>query len=57
MVGDFQGIAKIPELKRRILVTFLLLGVYRVGVHVPVPGIDATALAAFFDRGQGNILG
>jgi len=57
LVGDFQGIAKIPELKRRLLVTFLLLGVYRVGVHVPVPGIDASALAQFFNRGQGNILG
>ncbi len=57
MVGDFQGIAKIPELKRRLLVTLLLLGVYRIGVHVPVPGIDATALASFFNRGQGNILG
>lgn len=57
MVGDFQGIAKIPELKRRILITFLLLGVYRVGAHVPVPGIDAGALAEFFERLQGNILG
>ena len=57
MVGDFQGIAKIPELKRRLLVAFLLLGVYRIGAHVPVPGIDATALASFFNRGQGNILG
>ena len=57
MVGDFQGIAKIPELKRRLLVTFLLLAVYRVGAHVPVPGIDAAALAGFFNRGQGNILG
>ncbi len=57
MVGDFQGISKIPELKRRILITFLLLGVYRVGAHVPVPGIDAGALAEFFERLQGNILG
>ncbi|MHB8764483.1 MAG: preprotein translocase subunit SecY [Deferrisomatales bacterium] len=57
MVGDLQGIGKIPELKRRILVTLLLLGVYRVGSFVPVPGIDASALASFFDRGQGNILG
>jgi preprotein translocase subunit SecY len=57
LVGDFQGIAKIPELKRRLLVTFLLLGVYRIGAHVPVPGIDASALAQFFNRGQGNILG
>lgn len=57
MVGDFQGIGKIPELRRRILITFLLLGVYRVGAHVPVPGIDAGALAEFFGRLQGNILG
>lgn len=57
MVGDFQGIGKIPELRRRILITFLLLGVYRVGAHVPVPGIDAGALAEFFERLQGNILG
>jgi preprotein translocase subunit SecY len=56
LVGDFQGIGKIPELKRRLLVTFLLLGVYRVGAHVPVPGIDASALASLFS-GQGNILG
>ncbi len=57
MVGDFQGIGKIPELKRRILVTLLLLGVYRIGAFVPTPGIDASALASFFDQGQGNILG
>lgn len=57
MVGDFQGIGKIPELRRRILITFLLLGVYRVGAHVPVPGIDAGALAELFGRLQGNILG
>ncbi|MEW6487698.1 MAG: preprotein translocase subunit SecY [Thermodesulfobacteriota bacterium] len=57
MVGDFQGIGKIPELRRRILITFLLLGVYRVGAHVPVPGIDAGALAEFFARLEGNILG
>ncbi len=54
---DLQGIGKVPELKRRLLVTFVLLAVYRVGVHVPVPGIDASALAEFFNRGQGNILG
>jgi preprotein translocase subunit SecY len=57
VVGDFQGIGKIPELRRRILITFLLLGVYRVGAHVPVPGIDAGALAEFFARLEGNILG
>ncbi len=57
MAADWQGIGKIPELKRRILITFLLLGVYRIGAHVPIPGIDATALAEFFNRGQGSLFG
>lgn len=57
MVGDIQGLAKIPELKRRLLITFVLLAVYRIGAHVPVPGVDAAALANFFNRGQGNLLG
>jgi len=50
----FQNIPKIPELKRRIFITLLLLAVYRIGVHVPTPGIDASALAAFFRPGQRN---
>jgi preprotein translocase subunit SecY len=55
--GGFGNIFKIPELKRRILFTLALLVVYRVGVHVPVPGIDAVALAEIFDRAKGTILG
>jgi preprotein translocase subunit SecY len=58
MIGaGFGNIFKIPELKRRILFTLALLVVYRVGVHVPVPGIDAVALAEIFDRAKGTILG
>lgn len=55
--GGFQNIVKIPELKRRILFTLALLAVYRVGVHIPTPGIDAVALASFFARAQGTLLG
>ena len=55
--GGFGNIFKIPELKRRILYTMALLVVYRVGVHVPVPGIDSVALAEIFDRAKGTILG
>jgi len=55
--GGFQNIFKIPELKKRILFTIALLAVYRVGVHVPVPGIDAIALASFFARAKGTLLG
>jgi len=51
----FQNIPKIPELKRRIIITLLLLAVYRIGVHVPTPGIDAAALAAFFAQAKGTL--
>ncbi len=55
--GGFQNIFKIPELKRRIIFTLFMLAVYRVGVHVPTPGIDAVALASFFARAKGTLLG
>ena len=57
MVGGFQNIFKIPELKKRVLYTFALLMVYRVGCAVPTPGIDREALAAFFARAKGTLLG
>lgn len=58
MLGDgFGNIFKIPELKKRILYTLGLLVVYRVGVHVPTPGIDTVALASFFAQAKGTLLG
>jgi preprotein translocase subunit SecY len=58
MVGSgFQNIFKIPELKKRVLITLAFLIVYRVGVHVPVPGIDSIALASFFAKAKGTLLG
>ena len=55
--SGFGNIFKIPELKKRILFTLGLLVVYRIGVHVPTPGIDRIALAAFFARSKGTLLG
>lgn len=58
MVGSgFQNIFKIPELKKRVLMTLAFLIVYRIGVHVPVPGIDSIALASFFAKAKGTLLG
>ncbi len=58
MVGSgFGNIFKIPELRRRILYTAGLLAVYRIGVYIPTPGIDAAALKAYFDAMQGTIFG
>jgi preprotein translocase subunit SecY len=58
MVGSgFGNIFKIPELKRRLLFTAALLAVYRIGIHVPTPGIDGNALKSFFDANQQTIFG
>ena len=57
MIGGFQNIAKIPELKKRILFTLFMLAVYRVGCHIPTPGIDGAALSAFFSDKQGSLFG
>ncbi len=57
MLENLQNIFKVPELKRRVLFTLGFLAIYRVGCHVPIPGIDARALEEFFQAQQGGILG
>ncbi len=57
MIGSFQNIPKIPELKKRILFTICMLAVYRLGCHIPTPGINAEALSSFFNQQAGGILG
>ena len=57
--GAVPNIFQIPELRSRILFTLGALAVYRVGGHIPTPGIDTVALAAFFQeltRGGGTIM-
>jgi preprotein translocase subunit SecY len=54
---SFQNVFKIPELKRRVLFTAGLLVAYRLGAHVPTPGIDGHALAQFFDQMAQGLLG
>jgi len=54
---SFQNVFKIPELKRRLLITAGLLAAYRIGAHVPTPGIDGHALSLFFDQAQNTLLG
>jgi preprotein translocase subunit SecY len=57
MISGFQNASRIPELRRRLLFTLAMLAVYRLGVHVPTPGIDRLAMAAFFDQQKNNLLG
>lgn len=57
MFEGFQNIFKIPELRKRVLFSLGMLAVYRVGCHIPTPGIDSQALAHFFKQAQGTLLG
>lgn len=56
-LGGLGSIGQIPELKSRILFTLAMLIVYRLGAHIPVPGIDGGVLAQFFSQAQGSLLG
>ncbi len=58
MASSFLNIWKIPELRKRVLFTIALLGVYRVGVFIPVPGANRQALTDFFQsQGQNTMFG
>lgn len=52
-----DGLFKIPELRKKIFYTLFALAVYRLGVHIPTPGINSEALMAFFANQQGTIFG
>ena len=47
MIESFRNIFAIPDLRKRVLFMFALLGVYRVGCNIPTPGIDPQALLEF----------
>ncbi|TAN63927.1 preprotein translocase subunit SecY [bacterium] len=55
-LADTLNLNKIPELNRRIIITLLLLAVFRIGVFIPTPGIDAEALSGFFKSSSGTLL-
>jgi len=57
MLGGIRNTAALPELRRRLLFTFLMLAVYRIGVQIPTPGINGDALAAFFAKNAGTLFG
>ncbi len=57
MIESFRNIFAIPDLRKRVLFTFGLLAVYRVGCHIPTPGVDPAALLDFMQAAQGTLLG
>ncbi|MBT6600271.1 MAG: preprotein translocase subunit SecY [Nitrospina sp.] len=56
-VSSFGNVFRIPELKRKLLFTLGILVVYRIGAHIPTPGINSVALAEIMARMTGTIMG
>ena len=48
---------RVPDLRYRILFTLAMLAVYRLGGHIPTPGINALRLEQFFEQNQGTVFG
>ena len=57
MLDSIRNIFSIPDLRRRIIFTLLILAVYRIGAQIPNPGISASALAEFWQAQKGTIFG
>jgi preprotein translocase subunit SecY len=57
MLDSIRNIFSIPELRKRVIFTLLLLAVYRIGGVIPNPGLSATALAEFWQSQKGSLLG
>ena len=57
MLDKLANIFRVPDLRKRVLFTLALLAVYRIGGHIPTPGINGDRLAAFFEQNRGSVLG
>src|SRR5678810_741859 len=57
MLEKLANVFRIPDLRKRILFTLGLLAVYRLGGHIPTPGVNADKLQQFFEQNKGSLLG
>ncbi|MEY2412925.1 MAG: preprotein translocase subunit SecY [Acidobacteriaceae bacterium] len=57
MFEKLANIFRVPDLRKRILFTLGLLAVYRLGGHIPTPGVNADKLQQFFEQNRGSFLG
>jgi len=57
MFEKLANVFRIPDLRKRILFTLAMLAVYRLGGHIPTPGINADKLSQFFEQNRGSFLG
>jgi preprotein translocase subunit SecY len=57
MLEKFLNIFRIPDLRKRVLFTLAILAVYRLGSHIPTPGVNAHQLEMMFNNQGGSALG
>ncbi len=57
MLDAFRNLWKVGDIRKRILITLLMLVIYRLGSHVPAPGVNIAVLGEYFDRMRGSVLG
>jgi len=57
LINFLRNIFVIPELRKRVIFTLLLLAVYRIGSQIVTPGLNSDALLAFFEQARGTFLG
>jgi len=57
VAGGWTNIPKIPELRRRLLFTLMMLAVYRIGIFVSVPGVNRAVMRKIIGQSAGNFLG
>src|SRR5437763_4202065 len=55
--GKLANIFRIPDLRKRVLFTLAMLAIYRLGGHIPIPGIDTKRFEEFIQQNQGSIFG
>ena len=56
-IQTLQSEGKLNYLQKKILMTLGFLAIYRMGVYIPVPGVDSAALKAFFASSGANLFG
>ena len=57
MLDKLLNIFRIPDLRKRVLFTLFILAIYRLGSHIPTPGVNAKLLEQFFSQNSGSSLG
>ncbi len=57
MLEKFANIFRIPDLRKRVLFTLFILAIYRLGSHIPTPGVNTKLLEQFFQQNSGSSLG